>query len=231
MDDQKFSLLVVEDDVTILMGLEDNLKAEGYDVATTTNGTKGLEMSLQNSYHLVLLDVMLPGLNGFEVCKRIRIEKPDLPIIMLTARGSEIDKVAGLDYGADDYVTKPFSLTELLARVRALLRRAYPVKEEIEEYSFGNVVINFKRMTTKVNGHDVRFTRREYDILKYMISRVGEVVSRNELLENVWEDDSYPTTRTVDNFILDIRKKIEQVPSEPKYITSISGVGYKFDPS
>ena len=231
MGSEIYKVLVVEDDMNILMGLEDNLKDEGYDVATARNGSLGLEMGLSQNFHLVLLDIMLPGLNGFEVCKKLRQEKPGLPIIMLTARGSEIDKVAGLDYGADDYVTKPFSLTELLARIRALLRRAYPVNEEPEDYSFGNVHIDFKKMTTTVNGKEVKFTSKEYDILKYMIIHVGQVVSRNDLLENVWGYDYYPSTRTVDNFILDIRKKIEETPSDPRYITSVSGVGYRFDPS
>src|SRR5210317_352201 len=129
-------ILVVEDDLSILMGLEDNLIAEGYKVSTASNGNEGLEMALNNNIHLILLDIMLPGMNGFEVCKRIRLNKPTLPIIMLTARGSEMDKVSGLDYGADDYITKPFSLSELLARIRATLRRIYPTKNELEQYRF-----------------------------------------------------------------------------------------------
>ena len=226
----KKNILVVEDDISILMGLKDNLITEGYKVSTALNGTEGLELALKNQIDLLILDIMLPGMNGFEICKKIKIEKPKLPVIMLTARGSEMDKIAGLDYGADDYITKPFSLSELLARIRAILRRAYPSKEDLEKYTFGNVVIDFKKMEAFVNNHPTKFTRKEYAILKYFANHSGEVVHRHDLLNEVWGYDKIPTTRTVDNFILDIRKKIEKTPSDPKYIISISGVGYRFNP-
>lgn len=222
-------ILLVEDDMSILMGLKDNLIAEGYKVSTAMNGTEGLQMALQNHTDLLILDIMLPGINGFEICKKVKIDKPLLPVIMLTARGSEMDTIAGLDYGADDYITKPFSLSELLARIRSIIRRSYPKIEEIETFSFGNVQLDFKKMEAFVNNNPIKFTRKEYDILKYFVQHAGEVVHRHELLNEVWGYDSIPTTRTVDNFILDIRKKIETEPSNPTYIKTISGVGYKFN--
>ena len=222
-------ILVIEDDLNILMGLKDNLKAEGYEVSTSMNGSEGLEMTIQNQYDLLVLDIMLPGINGFEICKKLKLVKPSLPIVMLTARGSEMDKIAGLDYGADDYITKPFSLSELLARIRAVLRRAYPLKTELEQYAFGNVEINFKKMEVHIDGKEIRFTRKEFSILHYLIQHKGEVVHRHDLLNEVWGYDKIPTTRTVDNFILDIRKKIEIEPSNPLFIKTISGVGYKFN--
>ncbi len=228
--DKAKHILVVEDDMSILMGLKDNLITEGYKVSTALNGIEGLELALQNQMDLIILDIMLPGMNGFEICKKIKLEKPLLPVVMLTARGSEMDKIAGLDYGADDYVTKPFSLSELLARIRAVLRRVYPINKEIEQYSFGKVRLDFKKMEAFVNTVPIKFTRKEYAILAYFIQHKGEVVHRHDLLNEVWGYDKIPSTRTVDNFILDIRKKIEEVPSNPKHIVSISGVGYRFDP-
>ena len=221
-------LLIVEDDMNILLGLEDNLKTEGYEVVTSTNGTEGLNIALEQDIDLVLLDIMLPGINGFEICKKIRQSKPDLPIIMLTARGSEMDKIAGLDYGADNYITKPFSLSVLLARVRSLMRRVYPEQKEFTRITFSDITIDFKAMLAEKAGKPLKFTRKEYDIIKYFAQHEGEVVHRHDLLNHVWGYDKVPSTRTVDNFILDIRKKIEQLPSNPKHIISISGVGYRF---
>ena len=222
-------ILVVEDDLSILMGLQDNLIIEGYEVSTTANGTEGLNLANEKNFDLLILDIMLPGLNGFEICKKVKKEKPLLPIIMLTAKSSEMDKIAGLDYGADDYITKPFSLSELLARIRAVLRRAYPLKEELEKYAFGNVEIDFKKMNAFVNGKEIQFTKTEFSILQYFVQHEGEAVYRHDLLNEVWGYNKTPTTRTVDNFILDIRKKIEKFPSNPKHMISISGVGYKFN--
>ena len=227
--DKRKHILVVEDDMSILAGLQDNLILEGYEVSSATNGTDGLSLASEKDFDLLILDIMLPGMNGFEICKKIKKEKPLFPIIMLTARSSEMDKIAGLDYGADDYITKPFSLSELLARIRAVLRRAYPVKKELEKYAFGNVEIDFKKMDAIVNGKEIRLSKREFSILEYFIQREGEVVHRHDILNEVWGYDKTPSTRTVDNFILDIRKKIEKTPSNPKYIVSVSGVGYKFN--
>ena len=224
----KRHIMIVEDDISILMGLKDNLVAEGYTVSTADNGKEGFELAKENDFDLLLLDVMLPGMNGFEICKKIKLEKPLKPIIMLTARSSEMDKIAGLDYGADDYITKPFSISELLARIRAILRRAYPQKKKLEQYSFGSVKIDFKKMQVYVNGNEVKFTAKEFAIMEYFIKHSGEVVHRHDLLNEVWGYDKVPTTRTVDNFILELRKKLEETLSNPKYITSIRGVGYRF---
>jgi two-component system alkaline phosphatase synthesis response regulator PhoP len=227
---KSYRILVVEDDVNILMGLEDNLMAEGYEVITAAKGDHGLEIGLNQNIHLVLLDIMLPVLNGYQVCKKLREQKPALPIIMLTARGSEVDKVIGLDYGADDYITKPFNLAVLLARIRAVLRRAYPEKETWTRAVFKDIEIDFKAMKTSKNGKGVKLTTKEYDIMRFFISHRGEVVHRHDLLNEVWGYKKTPSTRTVDNFILDLRKKLEPHPSRPTYITSISGVGYRFEP-
>lgn len=224
----KRHIILVEDDISILMGLKDNLIAEGYTVKTADNGKVGYELASENEFDLLILDVMLPGMNGFEICKKIKLEKPLKPIIMLTARSSEMDKIAGLDYGADDYITKPFSISELLARIRAILRRAYPLREKLEQYAFNNVKIDFKKMNAFVDGKEIRFTKKEFLILKYFIRHEGEVVHRHDLLDEVWGYNKIPSTRTVDNSILEIRKKIERAPSNPKHIISVSGVGYRF---
>lgn len=221
-------ILLVEDDESILFGLQDILEGEGYQITTASNGIDGLKLAAEKPIDLLVLDIMLPGMNGLEICKQIKKEKLTLPIIMLTAKSSEMDKISGLDYGADDYVTKPFSLSELLARIRAILRRTYPEEEVLRHYSFGNVKIDFIKMEAFVNDREVRFTKKEFAILEYFINRDGEVVPRHDLLNNIWGYDKTPTTRTVDTFILEIRKKIEETPSEPKHIVSISGIGYRF---
>jgi len=221
-------ILLVEDDESILFGLQDILDGQGYQISTASNGIDGLKIATENPIDLLVLDIMLPGMNGLEICKRIKKEKLTLPIIMLTAKSSEIDKISGLDYGADDYITKPFSLSELLARIRAILRRAYPTKNILKHYSFGNVEIDFIKMETFVNNSEIKFTKKQFAILEYFIHNDGEVVHRHDLLNNIWGYDKTPSTRTVDTFILEIRKKIEENPSNPKHIVSISGVGYKF---
>jgi len=221
-------ILLVEDDESILFGLQDILEDKGYQISTASNGIAGLKMATENSIDLLILDIMLPGMNGLDICKIIKQKKFELPIIMLTAKSSELDKISGLDYGADDYITKPFSLSELLARIRAVFRRAYPKTELQKNYAFGNVRIDFKKMEVFVNGSEVKFTRTEFGILEYFVNRAGDVVHRHELLNNIWGYKKSPSTRTVDTFILEIRKKIEPIPSKPKYIVSISGVGYRF---
>ena len=221
-------ILLVEDDESILFGLQDILEGEGYQISTATNGIDGLKLATEKSIDLLVLDIMLPGMNGLEICKQIKKEKLTLPIILLTAKSSEMDKISGLDFGADDYITKPFSLSELLARIRAILRRTYPEEDILKYYSFGNVKIDFTKMEAFVNDCEVRFTKKEFAILEYFINREGEVVPRHDLLNNIWGYDKTPSTRTVDTFILEIRKKIEETPSNPKHIVSISGVGYRF---
>jgi len=221
-------ILLVEDDESILFGLQDILEGEGYQISTAANGIDGLKLAVEKPIDLLVLDIMLPGMNGLEICKKIKKEKRMLPIVMLTAKSSEMDKISGLDYGADDYITKPFSLSELLARIRAILRRTYPEEEVLKHYSFGNVKIDFIKMEAFVNNYEVKFTKKEFAILEYFINRDGETVPRHDLLNNIWGYDEAPSTRTVDTFILEIRKKIEVTPSNPKHIVSISGVGYRF---
>jgi DNA-binding response OmpR family regulator len=221
-------ILIVEDDESILFGLQDILEGKGYKISTASNGIDGLKLASTKPIDLLVLDIMLPGKNGLEICKRIRKEKIKLPIIMLTAKSSEIDKISGLDYGADDYITKPFSLSELLARIRSILRRTYPEEAILNNFSFGQVTVDFTKMKAIVDDREVKFTKKEFAILEYFIKRDGEVVPRHDLLNNIWGYDKAPTTRTVDTFILEIRKKIEETPSSPKHIVSISGVGYRF---
>ena len=221
-------ILIVEDDESILFGLKDILESKGYAVSSASNGLTGLNIALKNPVNLVVLDVMLPEMNGFDVLKKLRLEKKSLPVLMLTAKSSELDKITGLDYGADDYMTKPFSLSELLARIRAILRRAYPAENTSEKFEFGKVSLDFSKMEVFIHGKEVSFTRKELAILEYFVNHDGEIVHRHDLLNNIWGYDRVPTTRTVDTFISEIRKKIEEIPSKPKHIISVSGIGYKF---
>jgi len=222
-------ILIIEDDTSILRGLKDNLEYEGYKVITATNGKEGMKLALEKDAGLLLLDIMLPGMNGYEICRRVKKEKPDLLIIMLTARGSEMDKVSGLDTGADDYITKPFSLPELLARIRAAFRRKKDEPDAPEEYSFGNIRLDFKKLKAYKGNDEISLSAKEFEIMQYLISHEGEAIHRHELLNEVWGYEAVPTTRTVDNFILDLRKKLEKNPSDPKYILSIRGIGYRFN--
>ena len=224
------TVLVVEDDVSILRGLQDNLKIEGYKVLAAIDGHEGLRLALEELPNMIILDIMLPGLNGYDICRKVKNKNPEIPIIMLTARGKEIDKIAGLDLGADDYVTKPFSLPELMARIRAVFRRYNKNQADPDKYSFGNVVLDFKKYQAFVGKKEVKLCSREFAIIKYLIDHAEEVVNRYDLLEEVWGYESVPTTRTVDNYILDLRKKLEDKPSHPKHIISVRGAGYKFVP-
>ena len=223
------TVLIIEDDISILRGLKDNLEFEGYRVISETNGREGLKLALEKDADLLLLDIMLPGINGYEICRKVKKEKPDLPIIMLTARGSEIDKVSGLDTGADDYVTKPFSLPELLARIRAALRRTKEGQDSPNEYSFGNIKLDFIKLQAYRGETEIKLTKKEFGIMKYLVAHEGEAVHRHDLLNAVWGYEAMPTTRTVDNFILDLRKKLEEDPSNPKHILSVRDVGYRFN--
>jgi DNA-binding response OmpR family regulator len=224
------TILVVEDDLSILRGLKDNLAFEGYHVLSATEGHEGLRLAMEESVDLLVLDIMLPGLNGYDICRKVKAQKPDLPIVMLTARGEEVDKVAGLDLGADDYVTKPFGVSELLARIRAVLRRYEKKGSEGDRYSFGRVMLDFRRHEATVGGKDVNLSTREFAIMKYLIERAGEVVHRHDLLDEVWGYEAFPTTRTVDTHILELRKKLEEDPAHPEHILSVRGAGYKFLP-
>jgi DNA-binding response OmpR family regulator len=225
------SVLVIEDDPAILRGLADNLRLESYDVLTATEGETGYDLLVRGLADLVILDLMLPRMSGYDVCRKARAAGIVTPILMLTARSQEMDRVAGLDLGADDYMTKPFSLPELLARVRALLRRTYPaMKHEpaISTISFGDVEIDFEKYEARRRGVEIEMTRKEFQVLRYLASRPRQVVTREELLEHVWGLDKYPTTRTVDNHILSLRTKLESEPSRPRYLVTVHGVGYKW---
>jgi len=222
------TILVIEDDISILRGLKDSLEYEGYAVVSETNGERGLQAALSKKPDLILLDIMLPGMNGYEICRRVKKEKPGLPVIIITARGSEMDKVSGLDIGADDYITKPFSIPELLARIRAVLRRAAPAPMAPDQYVFGKVTIDFRKRQVFKEEREIKLSTKEFEIMKYFITHEGEAVHRHDLLNEVWGYEAMPTTRTVDNFILDLRKKLEDDPSKPVHIISIRDVGYKF---
>jgi DNA-binding response OmpR family regulator len=221
-------LLVVEDDPAILRGLSDNLRAESHEVFTASDGETAYRMARDGAFDLVLLDVMLPKMSGFDVCKRLRDAGSNVPILMLTARGEEADRVRGLDLGADDYLTKPFSLRELQARVRALLRRRATPSTLPDEARFDDVVIDFRRYEAQKGGQPIKLTRKEFGTLRLLMSRSGEVVSRSDLLEEVWDYREYPTTRTVDNHIASLRSKIETDPASPRHLVTVHGVGYKF---
>lgn len=223
------TILVIEDDISILRGLKDNLEYEGYVIITETNGEKGLQVALEKNPDLILLDIMLPGMNGYEICRKLKKEKPELPIIMITARGSEIDKVSGLDTGADDYVTKPFSIPELMARIRAVFRRTSADNAIPDEYCFGNVKLEFKKFKAFRGNQEIKLSSKEFAIMEYFIRHEGEAVHRHDLLNEVWGYEAIPTTRTIDNFILDLRKKLEENPSKPKYIESVRDIGYRFN--
>ena len=219
----------MEDDSSIVRGLRDNLQFEGYKVLEAKDGNIGLKLALEQSPDLLLLDIMLPGMNGHEICRKVKSQDPKTPIIMITARDAEMDKVSGLDLGADDYITKPFSIPELMARIRAVLRR-YELDHNIEDrLEFGSITIDFKRFQAFRDDEEVRLTSREFDIMRYFAEHRGEVVHRHDLLNEVWGYESLPTTRTVDNFILDLRKKLEDDPANPKFIISVRGVGYRFN--
>jgi two-component system alkaline phosphatase synthesis response regulator PhoP len=225
-------ILIVEDEPDMVLGLKDNFEFEGYEVLTASDGASGLERARKEKPDLLILDIMLPKLSGLEVCKALRGEGFEAPIVMLTARGQEIDKVVGLELGADDYVTKPFSIRELLARVRAILRRTEGTKRKLSRYRFADIDLDFEIYQARKGDAVLELSPREFELLRYLIERKGETVSRDRLLEDVWGYESYPSTRTVDTHIAKLRAKIGDSGSEPKFILTIHGAGYKFvDPS
>lgn len=225
----KAKILIIEDEEDLIKGLKLNLSDEGYEVDFALTGTAGLKKAIESSPDLVLLDIMLPEMDGLEVCRQLRQKKFNAPIIMLTAKGDEIDKVVGLEIGADDYITKPFSLRELTARIKAHLRRIQNKENTIPDiYSFGENKIDFTRFNIMCRGKTYSLTSMEMDILKYLISHSGEVVTRKNLLEKIWGFKDFFTTRTIDNHILKLRKKIELDPAHPRYIISVYGEGYRF---
>lgn len=219
--------MIVEDDAAIVRGLTDALAAEGHEVLTARDGEVAYRLIQDCDPEIVILDLMLPKLGGYELCRQARSEGFAAPILILTARGEEADRVFGLDLGADDYVTKPFSVRELLARVRALLRRANPAPSLPDELRFDDVVIDFKSYEARKGTQALELTRKEFGALRFLAARVGRVVSRRELLDEVWGYNSYPTTRTVDTHIASLRGKIEDDSSKPRHLLTVHGVGYK----
>lgn len=222
-------ILIIEDDVSILSGLKDVLTFKSYEVLTAEDGEMGYAAAGKEKPDLIILDIMIPKMDGFALCRKLRAEGNATPILMLTAKGEEPDKIRGLDIGADDYVTKPFSLPELLARVRALLRRTPEgaPKSLPDSLRIGDVFLNFKKYEATKGDTAMSLSPKEFGILAYLASRKGEAVTRDELLDEVWGYDLYPTTRTVDNHIAQLRSKIENNPAEPRYLLTVHGVGYK----
>ncbi len=224
------SILIVEDDTTIAMGLVTALEAERYDVRHADTAEKGLEEVQLRAPDLIISDIMLPGIDGLEMMRRIKVDYPGIPVIMLTAKTEEIDRVMGLEMGADDYVTKPFSVREVVARVKARLRTRSEVPRTPDSFTFGNVTVDLRRRILSKGEDESRLTTHEAGTLEYLITHRGRDVSRDELLENVWGYTAALTTRTVDNQILKLRKKIEDVPSQPRHILTVHGTGYRFEP-
>jgi DNA-binding response OmpR family regulator len=225
---EKRKVLVVEDDEAMAVALRDGFEYEGYEVTVARDGAEGMELATTGSPDLIILDVMLPKVTGLDICKRLRSEGSAVPVIMLTARGQEVDKVLGLKLGADDYVTKPFSFMELMARVEAVLRRTSGAREALDTFEFGGVAVNFKTHEATRAGKPIRLSAREFQLLRFFVERRGEVVTREQLLDGVWGYENMPFTRTVDMHIAKLRKKIEASPHEPKFLVTVHRVGYKF---
>ncbi len=223
-------ILLVEDEAGLILTLTDRLEAEGFAVRSAADGERGLQLALTENFDLILLDVMLPKKNGYDVCRDLRQKSIETPILMLTAKGETIDKVLGLKLGADDYLTKPFEVIELLARIEALLRRAPKAPTNSpDSFSFGDVEIDFKRAEVSKNAQTVELSAMEFKLLQYLIENHGAVHSRNQLLDEVWGYDAMPSTRTVDVHIAWLRQKLEDNPKYPQFIQTVHGFGYKFN--
>jgi DNA-binding response OmpR family regulator len=234
---QKHKILVVEDDEALMLGLVENLRYAGYETESTSNGDEALTLALERKPDLILLDIMLPGKSGYEVCRSLRERGVNVPVVMLTARQDEFDKLHGFEVGADDYITKPFSVKELLARINAVLRRAEGMKSGPRRYSFGDCMLDLDarvllRKQTSVDGKDewkeIKLTRTEFELLAYFCKNDGRVISREEAMNEVWGLEYYGTQRSVDTFVAGLRAKIEKDPSNPVHILTAYGVGYKF---
>lgn len=222
------TVLIVEDDASLMLGLEENLAVAGYRVYTAVTGTDGLKAALEKTPDLVLLDVMLPGMSGYDVCRSLRERKVGVPVIMLTARKEEGEKLTGFDVGADDYVTKPFSIKELLARMKAILARTERVSEGPRQYRFGDFIMDMEKRQLSCKGKDIALTRTEFDLLAYMVANEGKSLSREMLLRDVWGMEYYGTQRSLDTFVAMLRAKIEKKSHDPKHIVTVHGVGYRF---
>ncbi|TET31764.1 MAG: response regulator transcription factor [Planctomycetota bacterium] len=221
-------ILVVEDDRAIVLGIEKNLRFEGFEVLVATDGEKGLSIAIDKQPDLIILDIMLPKMNGYEVCKTLRKHEIDIPIIFLSAKNQTIDKVMGLDLGGDDYISKPFRIDELLARVNATLRRKRLAARKLGSLEFGNVKLDVGGRVLRVKGKEVELSTREFMLLKYLAENEGVVLDRQSILNKVWGYDYYGTSRTIDNFVTKLRQKIEDDPENPRHLMTIRGVGYKF---
>jgi len=222
-------ILIIEDEQGILMSLKDEFELQGYVVHTAEEGERGLELARQLTPDLIILDVMLPVLDGYEVCQKLRMEGDSTPVIMLTVKDKEADKVLGLGLGADDYVTKPFSFPELTARVKALLRRTDERVRDLAKYSFGDIHLDFEKYEANKGEEFLNLTTLEFHVLKFLIQNKGKVITRDGFLDKIWGEDKVSVSyRTVDTHISNIRKKIEENPANPKHILSIRSAGYKF---
>ena len=222
------TILVIEDDPAIVRGLEDALAAEHYKVISAANGEKGFSLAKGEAVDVILLDLKLPDKNGEEICRDLRKSGVSTPILVLTSKKGEMDKVLLLEVGADDYVTKPFSIRELSARIKALLRRHTEIKKEIEEISFGTIYADFRKQEAMKKGKTLKLSSKEFEILKFFAIHEGLVVTRDMLLNAVWGYETFPTTRTVDNYVLSLRKKFEDNPSKPRHFLTVHTTGYKF---
>ena len=222
------TVLIIEDDLTMLRGLKDNFKYSGYNVITAVDGEAGLNTALDAQPDLIILDIMLPEINGYEICRLIRKEKLATPIIMLTAKGEESDIILGLNLGADDYVTKPFSIKELLARAAALLRRNRQTEQDV--YKFGDFILDVPARTLTNNSKEIKLSPKEFKLLEFFIRNQGRALTRDEILNTVWGYNSFVTSRSVDRFVTTLRNKIEPDPHKPTLIHTLREIGYKFEP-
>ncbi|MFT7035514.1 MAG: DNA-binding response OmpR family regulator [Cyclobacteriaceae bacterium] len=222
-------ILIAEDEPAMRTGLTDNLEFEGYEVSSVSNGREALDILENQQFDLVILDVMMPEVSGFDVCQTLRKNGNEVPVVFLTAKGEEIDRVLGLEFGGDDYISKPFSLRELLARIKAILRRSRnSIATGTAHYEkIGAMEVDFKRYEAWINNIKVKLSHREFDVLNFLWKNKQKIVSRDDLLKNIWGYDEFPTTRTIDNFILRIRQKVEENPNDPKVILTVHGMGYK----
>jgi len=223
------TILIVEDDRSTRMAVIENLRYEGYQVLWAADGEEGLDLALSKRPDLLVLDIMLPKMNGYEVCETLRKNGLMMPVLMLTAKGQEYDRVLGLEIGADDYITKPFSVRELVARVKASLRREKRLRSTDEPFEFGDCRLDFDKHALRRKGKEIPLTKTEYELLKYFVTHKGRVLSRQALLNAVWGFDYYGTARTVDRFVTVLRKRIEKDPSRPRHIITVHGEGYRFE--
>ena len=226
---KKTKILVVEDEDAILMGITENLKTEGYDVITATEGPAALKLGEEARPDLIILDIMLPGMSGYDVCRKLRDKRVQVPIMMLTARQDEFDKLHGFEMGADDYVTKPFSIRELLARIRAILLRGRERVEGPTRYEFGDCVLDMESRIFARKGEEIKLTHTEFDLLAYFLRNTGKALSRDQVMNDVWGTEYFGTQRSLDSFVASLRHKIEKKASKPEHILTVHGVGYKFE--